>query len=136
MKVKAVQLCLILCNPMAYTDHGILQARILEGVVFPFSRGSFQSSHSPGDLPNPGIKPRSPALQADSLPAEPQGKSNNAEVGSLSLLQQIFQTQEYNWGLLHFRQILYQWRYQGILFNLLLELCIVECLAASLAFTH
>ena len=29
---------------------------------------------SPGDLPNPGIKPRSPALQADSLPAEPHGK--------------------------------------------------------------
>ena len=29
---------------------------------------------SPGDLPNPGIEPRSPALQADSLPAEPQGK--------------------------------------------------------------
>ena len=32
---------------------------------------------SPGDLPNPGIKPRSPALQADSLPAEPQGKPND-----------------------------------------------------------
>ena len=30
---------------------------------------------SPGALPNPGIEPRSPALQADSLPAEPQGKS-------------------------------------------------------------
>ena len=29
---------------------------------------------SPGDLPNPGIEPKSPALQADSLPAEPQGK--------------------------------------------------------------
>ena len=29
---------------------------------------------TPGDLPNPGIKPTSPALQADSLPAEPQGK--------------------------------------------------------------
>ena len=29
---------------------------------------------SPGDLPNPGIEPRSPVLQADSLPAEPQGK--------------------------------------------------------------
>ena len=28
----------------------------------------------PGDLPNPGSKPRSPALQADSFPAEPQGK--------------------------------------------------------------
>ena len=32
---------------------------------------------SPGDLPNPGIEPRSPALQADSLPAEPQGKPKN-----------------------------------------------------------
>ena len=32
---------------------------------------------SPRDLPNPGIKPRSPALQADSLPAEPPGKHNN-----------------------------------------------------------
>ena len=32
---------------------------------------------SPGDLPNPGIKPRSPALQAESLPAEPQGKLIN-----------------------------------------------------------
>ena len=30
-----------------------------------------------GDLPNPGIKPRSPALQADSLPSEPQGKPKN-----------------------------------------------------------
>ena len=40
-----------------------LQARILEWVAFPFSR----------DLPNPGIKPRSPALQVDSLPAELQG---------------------------------------------------------------
>ena len=45
---------------------GILQARILEWVAFPFL--------SPGDLPNPGIEPRSSALQADSLPAESQGK--------------------------------------------------------------
>ena len=104
-----------------------------------FSRPEYwrgQSFPSPGDLPNPGIEPRSPTLQADSLPAEPQGKSKNAKVGSLSLLQWIFQTQEQNQGLLHCRQILYQWSYQGILFNLLLELCIVECLAASLAFTH
>ena len=42
---------------------------------------------SPGDLPNPGIKPRSPALQADSLPAEPRGKPKNTGVGSLPLLQ-------------------------------------------------
>ena len=47
-----------------------------------------------GNLPNPGIKPRSPTLQADSLPAEPQGKPKNTGVGSLSLLQQIFPTQE------------------------------------------
>ena len=39
---------------------------------------------SPGDLPNPGIEPRTPALQADSLPAEPQGKPKNTGVGSLS----------------------------------------------------
>ena len=40
-----------------------------------------------GELPNPGIKPGSPALQADSLPAELQGKPKNSGVGSLPLLQ-------------------------------------------------
>ena len=44
----------------------------------------------------------------DSLPAEPQGKPKNTGVGSLSLLQQIFLTQELNQGLLHCRQIVYQ----------------------------
>ena len=62
---------------------------------------------------NPGIEPRSPALQADSLPAEPQGKPKITGVGSLSLLQQIFPTQESKQGLLHCRQILYQLSYQG-----------------------
>ena len=79
VKVKGAQSCLTLCDPMNYTVHGIPQARILERVAFPFSRGSSQ--------------PRSPALQADSLPAEPQGKPNTG-VGSLSLLQGIFPTQE------------------------------------------
>ena len=41
---------------------------------------------SPADLPNPRIKPRSPALQADSLLSEPPGKPMNTGVGSLSLL--------------------------------------------------
>jgi len=41
---------------------------------------------SPGDLPSPGIEPRFPALQADSLQAEPQEKLKNTAVGSLSLL--------------------------------------------------
>ena len=61
--------CLTLCDPMdcslpGSSVHGILQARILELVVMPF----------PGDVPNPGIEPRSPALQVDSLPSEPKGK--------------------------------------------------------------
>ena len=60
---------------------------------------SGQPFPSPGNLPNPGIEHRSPALQADSLPAEPQGKPRNTGVGSLSLLQRIFPTQELNRGL-------------------------------------
>ena len=47
MKVKVAQLCLTLCNPMDYIVHGILQARILEWVAFPFSRGSFQPRDQP-----------------------------------------------------------------------------------------
>ena len=66
-----------------------------------------------GNLPNPGIKPRSPALQVDSSPVEPQGKPKNTGVGNLSLLQGIFLTQELNWGLLHYRRILYQLSYLG-----------------------
>ena len=72
---------------------------------------------SPGDFPNPGIEPRSSALQADSLPAEPQGKPENTGVGSLSLLQGIFLTLESNQGLLHCRRILYQLNYEGSPYN-------------------
>ena len=68
---------------------------------------------SPGDLSNQGIEPRSPSLRADSLSADPQGKLKNPGVGSLSLLQQIFPTQELSWSLLHGRQILYQLIYEG-----------------------
>ena len=59
------------------------------------------------------IKPRSPALQMDSLTAEPQGKPKNTGVGRLILLLRIFPTQELNQGLLHCRWILYQLSYQG-----------------------
>ena len=69
VKVKIAQLCLTLCDPMDYTVHGIHQARILEWVTFPFSRGIFLTQGL--DL---GIEPVSPTLQVDSLPAEPQGK--------------------------------------------------------------
>ena len=52
-------------------------------------------------------------MASDSLPAEPQGKTKNTGVGSLSLLQWIFRTQELNQGHLHCRQIVYQLSYQG-----------------------
>ena len=65
IEVKVTQSCLTLCD-MACTVHGILQARILEWVAFPFSRGSSQ----PRDLT------QSPTLQVDSLPAEQQRKPN------------------------------------------------------------
>ena len=68
-----------------------------------------------GNLSNPGIEPRSPALQADSLPAKPPGNTQNTGVGSISLLQGMFPTQESNWGLLHCRLILYQLSYPGSL---------------------
>ena len=42
-QVKVAQLCLTLCDPRDYTVHGILQARILEGVAVPFYRGSSQA---------------------------------------------------------------------------------------------
>ena len=42
VKVKVAQSCPTVCDPMDYTVHGILQARILEWVAFPFSRGSSQ----------------------------------------------------------------------------------------------
>jgi len=67
VKVKSesvTQTCLTLCDSMDYTVRGILQAGILDWIAFPFSRESSQ----------PGIEPRSPTLQTDSLPAEPQGK--------------------------------------------------------------
>ena len=52
-KARVAQSCPTLCDLMDYTVYRILQARILERVAFPFS----------GDLPNPGIEPRSPASQ-------------------------------------------------------------------------
>ena len=82
---------------------GILQARILEWVALPSSRGSSQLR---------GQTQVSP-LQADSLPSEPPGKPENTGVGSLSLLQGNLHNQELNWGLLYCRQILYQLGYQG-----------------------
>ena len=105
---KSLQSCLILCDPMNCSPpgssvHEILQARMLEWAAMP----------PPEDLPNSGIKPRSPTLQTDSLPAEPLGKPENTGMGGLSLLQQIFPTRELYQSLLHCRLILYQLSHQG-----------------------
>ena len=62
-------------------DHGIFQARILEWVATPFSRGSSQ----------PGIEPRSPTLQADSLPAELHGKPMIRADSSIAIKVKITQ---------------------------------------------
>ena len=69
LKGKVTQLCPTLCNPMDYTAHGILQARILEWVAFPFFRGSSQ----------PRTEPSFPALQVNSLPAELPGEEVSGE---------------------------------------------------------
>ena len=85
----------------------ILQARILEWVAMPSFRG----------FPNPGIEPRFPALQAASLPSEQTGMPVSTRVGSLSLLQGIFPTQESNKACLHCRWILHQLSYHGSLIH-------------------
>ena len=78
LKVSEVtQSCPTLCDPMdcslpGSSVHGIFQARVLEWVAISFWSGL--PFPSPGDLPDPGIEPRSPALQADALPSEPPGK--------------------------------------------------------------
>ena len=67
--MKVEHLCPTLCDFMDYSlpgssVHGISRQEYWRELLFP----------SPGDLPDPGMKPRSPALQADSLPSEPLGK--------------------------------------------------------------
>ena len=109
---EALSLCAVLsCSVMSDSlwPHGLL-------CPWRFSRQQYWSGlpcSPPRDLPNPGIKPRSPALQVDSLPAESPRKPMNTGVGRWSLLQGIFLTQESNGGLLHCRRILYQLSYQG-----------------------
>ena len=96
--MKVAQSCPTLCDPMDYTVRGILQARILEGVGFPFSRGSSQ--------------PRSPALWVDSLQLSHKGSQRILEWVAYPF-SRIFLIQESNWGLLNCSRILYQLSYQG-----------------------
>ena len=67
---EVAQSCQTICDPMACNLHqappsrGFSRQEYWSGLPFP----------SPGDLPDPGIEPRSPTLQADTLPSEPPGK--------------------------------------------------------------
>ena len=123
------------CSPPGSSVHGNLQARTLEWVAMPFSRASlppkdqtcvsysllhWQSSYLP--LVPPG-KPKVRMLVTQSCPTlydfldcSPPGSSDpwdspgkNIGVGGHSLLQGIFPIQEFNPGLLHFRQIFFVW---------------------------
>ena len=79
MVVVQLQSLVQLCDPMDCVDH---QASLSMG----FSRPDHWSGlpfPSPGDLPNPGIEPWSPALQADSLPTELPGNSPPWNMGEL-----------------------------------------------------
>ena len=81
--------------------HGLLPTRLL--CPWGFSWQEYWSGLPcplPGDLPNPGIKSRSPALQVDSLTSESPGKPQNTGVDTLFHLQGISLTQEPNQGLL------------------------------------
>ena len=82
---------------------GILQARILEWVAMPSSRGASQLRD----------QTQVSCIVDRFFTTEPPGKPKNMGVGSLSLLQGIFPIQESNWGLLHCRWILHQLSYQG-----------------------
>ena len=102
-----IPLCLTLCDPMDCSLPGCsIHGDSEYWRVLPCS--------PTGDLPNPGVEPRSPTLQVDSLPSEPPGKPKNTGMGSQSLLQGNFTTQELNRGFLHCRWILCQLNYQGI----------------------
>jgi len=85
LKVKVAQSSLTLCYPMHYSlpgspPMGFSRQEYWSGLRFP----------SLGDRPNPGIEPRSAALQGDSLPSEPPGKPKNTGGGSLWLIQRNF----------------------------------------------
>ena len=72
-----VYICKLSHSVVSYSlrHHGLQPVRLLE--PWGFSRQEYWNGlpyPPPGDLPNPGSKPRSPLLQADSLPSEPPGK--------------------------------------------------------------
>ena len=125
-KVLLAQSYLTPCNPMACSPsgssvRGILQARTLEWVAVPFSRGSYQSKeHGEKKKKNLSVTFESESLSVVSGSLWPHGlyspwnsPGQNTGVGSCSLLQGIFSTQGSNPGVLHLRKMLNQLSHQG-----------------------
>ena len=94
------------CSPPGSSIHGSSPHKYTEVGGHAHLQGSF-----PTQVSNPGLKLMS-ASQADSLLSEPPGKRKNTGVGSLSLFQGIFLTQESNRGILHCKWVVSQMRYQ------------------------
>ena len=139
VRAKSLQSCLTSCDPMncslpGSSVHGILQARILEWVAMPSSRGSspprdgtcvssvylhWQAGSlplSPPWKPTPSSESRlvlSDSLQPHGLYSPWNSPGQNTGVGSLSLLQGIFPACRLKSGIPHCRQILYQLSYKG-----------------------
>ena len=93
MKTLAAQSCLTICNPMDCSS-------LPGSMSMDFSRQEYWSGFpfpSPGYLPDPGIKPRSPALQANSLLSEAPGKPQVAMSKASKLINSR--------GRIHFQQI-------------------------------
>ena len=82
----ATQSCPTLCNPTDCSPPG----SSVQGDSPGGNTGVGYHALPQGIFPNPGMEPRSPAWQVDSLPSEPAGKCLNTGVGSLALLQGVF----------------------------------------------
>ena len=117
-------------------SHSLQSRGLYVACQAPLSMGFSRQEHwsgqpfpSPGDLPNPGMEPRSPAMQGYLSLSEPSGKPKNTGVNSLFLLQGIFLTQELSQGLLHYRQDSLPAKLQGspniYLINFLLQFLLI-----------
>ena len=102
VKMKVAQSCPTFCGPTDYRSHGILPARILKWVAFPFSRGSSQ----------PRDRIQVSHIAVDSLTAELQGKPKNTGMGSLSLFWGSSQPRNQTGVSCICRWILYQLSYE------------------------
>ena len=99
---KVAQPSPALCDPLDYTVYRLLQARLLEWVAFPFSRGSSQ----------PKDQTQASCIAGGFFTSWATREAQEKWSGNLSLPQGLLPTQELNWGLLHRRRILYQLSYQ------------------------